>query len=559
MNQSSFDAAREVERLQKLHGNLVIEAAYRRVRNRKWVVLASVAVFMIALLLLAVARSGLNSVDRTDRVLGAAKRSSPETRSRLRAELQRLAAEERVAAADVERADVAFAAAKEQLDQARNSNAPARVIRKFELEEKAAAADKDIRAAERAARGESVRLKRMEWLAAVYDAETAFEERPLLSRAFADSSSSAHALAMRGQRLGSHVLAVIGVLCLLGGFCIALIPWVQQRAAALAEDLVKGTVTPVGGATIPGTGPLSVFTTPVRPFFSGGEAGSMGRLALQTVAASSAVALTVGAFSLAIPGRSIDVALEERRTANAAVDVGTFGIAIPGKEFQVSPDRVVLRHGQARVDVPELAFHLPPIEVTRNDDSFRAFARELRAYRTYLQEVQRTTDQTTALQRAHDSEMFALYDSLVMELRDRPTKTEFEALKKRVDDESKTSKTLEKAVHDLKEASVDLHKGSYLEALELARTINSENDRLFNTLFRQTLIQQNCATYEWLHEKFPDLIAPKGCIQRRRLDPIVNPWWQAPLPFQTPPSRLTNNSGPPDPAPVATAEGKTQP
>ena len=554
MNPSNLDAAREVERLQKLYGNIVINASQIPVRSRKWAWYATLSAFAIAALLLTLGFRGLRYVDRTDRFSAAAKRGSKDNQSRLKAELQRLTAEYGVAQADVSRAGISLEIATERFDDATAAQKPAKVIRRLELDKNAAAAEEESRVAEREARATAKAQKKEELAQAQEDAKN-FKDKTFLNSVFA-STPSAQTLVIKAVRLGSHVFAVIGVLCFIGGFCVAFVPWVRQRAAALLEDLVKGVIAPSAMVSTGGAlAPISFFSTPTRQFFGGGEASLMGRIALQATAASAAVAVTVGAFSLAIPGRSIDAAVDKRNSAIASIDVGAFDIKIPGKQFQISPDRVILRNGDARVDVPELALQLPPIQVPA-DQSFAQFANELRTYREHLERVQAVNHENASL-RSLNAALIERYGTLVAELQVRPTKSEFDMLRQRVDQQITASSNLTTAIGNLESVTEKHRTGSYLSALELARTINSQNDRLFNTLFRQTLIEQNCATYEWLHQKFPDMIAPDGCIKRRRFDPIVNPGWHAPPPFRAvpivekTPSRL-------EIPPVATADGSAK-
>jgi hypothetical protein len=54
-----------------------------------------------------------------------------------------------------------------------------------------------------------------------------------------------------------------------------------------------------------------------------------------------------------------------------------------------------------------------------------------------------------------------------------------------------------------------------VNALGLTRDINRENDRIVTALFRQELMERNCARYAALANMFPDVVTD-DCVAKTR-------------------------------------------
>ncbi|HUE95729.1 MAG TPA: hypothetical protein VMN39_03685, partial [Longimicrobiaceae bacterium] len=179
----------------------------------------------------------------------------------------------------------------------------------------------------------------------------------------------------RSIRILSPVLITIAVLALLASLAVVIVPWVRSQAARLAEGALREASDPFGGTGR--LGPIAGSALGV-----GSASPSLGSLAARATVMTTAAAVTVGAFTLAVPGDVIDLSLDRPPVASAGVNLGRFDVTIPGTEILVPEEKVVASFADdVDVEVPRVSVRVPNIHVIAEADLGESLARELRAYR----------------------------------------------------------------------------------------------------------------------------------------------------------------------------------
>jgi hypothetical protein len=311
-------------------------------------------------------------------------------------------------------------------------------------------------------------------------------------------------------------------LFLIAAIAVVIFEWVRQQIGRLAEALVSGAAAPL--STTPraenspgGNAPVSYFvprTAPLAPSLF------LGRFALPTAIAASAVAVTIGTFSLSIAGRPINLDVTNPETGAATVKVKGFDITVPAKSFTIPAENVVADYGSntTTAHVPQISVRLPDVAVDRS---------YMKQVAISLENYSSTAARQTALESAlfeHNvkvqNEMYALTAALLMRpSRDEFTglRDEFSGLREYVNRSENAADQMKAALTLTKEAQ---ERAARVNAIQSARDIVSQNVGFYNTIFHRSVLDENCDAYTQLQATFPTILHSEGCPKETRIEKL---------------------------------------
>ena len=303
----------------------------------------------------------------------------------------------------------------------------------------------------------------------------------------------------RAAAIGTPAALVMAVLLICAAFVLFLRPWSTNQLGQLSAKVIGET----GGAVDQepaGKKPWRSLWRWVMPTSSRGS--SLGGLATRVVVVTTAVAVTVGTFSVDVPSRSFTLDAEKTRLEGAEVTVGRFSLQIPGTSITIPAENVVpaKETGSAEVGGPQVAIHIPDVAFKTDGEALRELSRELAAYREVLVKAIEEHDPTVSkvtVDQLHE-EVRDLQDSIEK----LPTQSNFKDLEGKVAQASQSTSNLQVAI---RESSAKFGDGAVLHAIERGRSIRLENHRLNKFGLRsmwKRVIDENCKEYEWLLGRF---------------------------------------------------------
>jgi hypothetical protein len=347
---------------------------------------------------------------------------------------------------------------------------------------------------------------RAAWLAAVRASIVANR----LPAFLAPPETSLRLLEERVIHVGWPVALVVGVILLIAAFKTALSAWAYEQAASLlkefAQTITRSSKSPDAAAP--------------------GGAFALGGLARAAAVVTGTAVITFGVCRIAVPDSKIDLAVPNT-SATAQMHLGKFDFNVEGKTFTIPADRITLEdYGSPDVSLGRdrpVRFELPDMRLYPDARATRDLIARVDHLEHSLHDRQTRVEEHLV---QHTENLDDRNLKLTSELTDRPTRHDLETVKtdltKQIDD---THKAVKCAVAGLTTVIDTQRAAPNVAALQLVKEINSENDRVFNSLFRQNVVTHNCEIYNALEYWFPNLVAPGGCIQRGRLA-SVDPYAQ---------------------------------
>lgn len=317
---------------------------------------------------------------------------------------------------------------------------------------------------------------------------------------------------LRSIRILSPVLITVAVLAFLASLAVMIVPWVRNQAGRLVEGAINGVIGPLEGATRLGS--------PASSGLVFGSAPTLGNLAARATVITTAAAVTVGAFTLAVPGDVINLGLDRPRMSTARLELGEFGITIPGTEITVPPQNVKASLGKTSsedddLDGEKVLIRVPDVHLTAEADIGEGLANELQKYRKYLEDKTDVGDWLAALQ-DQNTQLLEKVVHLEAELARRPTLDGLTKLQEDLRIVKEAAVLTQEAVDSL---GTKHEASSAAFATTTACLINNENAGAFTTLFRQETVKRNCQAYDVLADRFHQ-VGKDRCIMRDRFSPL---------------------------------------
>ena len=507
MDESKLDAAREIERLRSTYGDIVIRPDTSDVRPRGfwWGLKTGGAMLILAGLLLYGSIQSHASVDVQQKIALASRAKKPAAAARTQATMARARADALSAQAD-------SAAAAAEIDTSTRQAARNALLAAKEAEAVARFAELNAKAFEMNAGTDQP------------------PGRASVREYIRNPESSFQALRLRTQQLLSITAFVVGLLFAVAAFGVVLIPWVRQQVSRLAETLVSNAAAPPAAgsrsdASAGGTAPPVSFFMPRTSAF--GQPMALGSFILPSAIAASAVAVTIGAFTLNVPSRDVTLNVAEPEMAQAKVKVNQIGINVPSKTFDIPADKVFADYEGATAHVPAIAVRLPDVAVDRS--YMKQVAQALANYSTITSQQVEVEKALVARNTTLQQQTFDLTTALLM----RPTSAQFDELRESVTREKTSSERLTGKLDDTNDLQ---DRAARLSAIAMTRNILSENDRVSNIFLHRTLLDENCGAYQYLQAAFPEMLKQDGCSRRTRRETLT--FWRRshPSAFRLPPT-----------------------
>ncbi|HYR28443.1 MAG TPA: hypothetical protein VEU30_08255 [Thermoanaerobaculia bacterium] len=229
------------------------------------------------------------------------------------------------------------------------------------------------------------------------------------------------------------------------------------------------------------------------------------RTLLPTIVAAGAI-VTIGAFLITIVGA--------RETIEPQVEVGNVGIRVEDFELALKPAPAPVTATLIPTG-PNASFPVPPVNFTFpssrvEQEALTALTRELVEYRSAIQQLAASDVRFVAQQERLES-LQSENDALKAEVKLRPTAEQLTALIDVVDKRTSVEKDMTQAVKELGDATKSATEPRRVERVTTQfylRTLNKQNQRIFNQLFRPGLIRENCRTYDLMDDQIDTKVPP---------------------------------------------------
>ena len=318
------------------------------------------------------------------------------------------------------------------------------------------------------------------------------------SRAFLDSLTEKAAVA---STIAAVLLFLAAILFPLYSFC-------TSQAASLVSRM-----TDVSTGRADGASPVTSGVAAIASAIAVGNDGTFARRLALGAAALGTAAVVVGTMTLRVPGSEYDLPVDAPN-GRAAINVDTMKLRVQPGEINIPASNITAFGPEIEANVSPLQFNFPAL--TAQQDVLRALTSELTAYRQLVErqtnrdaEVIRLNAEVIRLnteKNALDTQNVRLQTTVESEQRQRVL------LQEQIEDRNTLMASVKNSIGELTESQKklvagqeNLSLGSTLEAFRYAQTLNAQNDRLFNQLFRRGVIRQNCDTYARITKTFATL------------------------------------------------------
>lgn len=274
-------------------------------------------------------------------------------------------------------------------------------------------------------------------------------------------------------------LVVLAFLAVLVAVAAALIPWVRTQVDKLfgkALDLPEKREGGEPGPRYPG---YPFQATPLM---------AAAPLAVAATAAGAAAAFVIGVLTITVPSRNV-TANVAAPSANAKYSIDDIDIHIPRIPVNVPPTMI---SPHVNADVPPLAFNFPQIPV--DDTALRQFTTAMTEFAQALKHQSDHDARLDALSKAAE-DLAARNAELTTKVALQPTENQVTQMEKELVEIKKTNSAIRDALSLLAQSTEKESTGTTVGALQYLRSLNAQNDRLLNQLFRPGLVKQNCETY----------------------------------------------------------------